>query len=429
VSRTLAALGGEKEMVAALNTQINVDSRIEDDLHYLTILGQVKGEWTVWDTQHVVNWLLNLEEKIARDRIPRDQNWPLRLEEILEALGRANPEIAEGLLSHPKFGRPEHLLFIKPLGISPAVAAIEFLKAAKNDPNYAWTPGLIRLLDSLSLTITRPVLIRLWERQHLRDTILRLLASDPEPGDQPKFLIGFASLDSEVVQSCARALTKLSPSPGPTELIAALKALRRLTPEDKTTREAIVSLLRKRSGEAFAPDPKLWTDWATKKYPDIVKLLATNDGFDPVAWKRRELGIPWDKGDVPRGRLVFTKATCASCHDGGRAMGPSLLGVAKRFSRDDLLTAILEPSKDVSPRYRPTRLTTLDDKVYVGMIVYEATDGVILQTNPDTVIRIAGDNIAAKRTVDISLMPAGLLDKLTDPEVADLFAYLRLQDK
>jgi putative heme-binding domain-containing protein len=106
-------------------------------------------------------------------------------------------------------------------------------------------------------------------------------------------------------------------------------------------------------------------------------------------------------------------------------MGPSLQGVSKRFSRDDLLTAILEPSKDVSPRYRPTRLTTIDDKVYIGMIVYEANDGVILQTGPDAVVRISGTNIASKRTIDVSLMPAGLLDKLDDLEIADLFAYLK----
>ncbi len=429
VSRTLAALGGGKEMVTQFATRINAKSSVEDDIHFLAAIGLVEHEWSYKDTLHIVHWLLSLEEKVARDWVTRDQNWPLRLEEILEVLGRSNPAIAEKLVKHYAFGCPEHLLFVKPLGISRSAAAKKFHEAADNDPNYAWTPGIIRLLDSLPLTVTRPVLLKLWDRQQLRDTILKLLASDPEPRDQPKFLVGLASLDPEVVQSCARSLTKLSPSSGPTELVATLKALRKLAPEDKTTREAIASLLRKRSGEAFAPDPKLWTDWATKKYPGIVKLLATNDGFDPAAWKKREQVIPWDKGDAPRGRLVFTKATCASCHDGGRAMGPSLLGVAKRFSRDDLLTAILEPSKDVSPRYRPTRLSTLDDKVYVGMIVYEATDGIILQTNPDTVIRIAGDNVASKRTVDISLMPAGLLDKLTDTEVADLFVYLKSQDK
>lgn len=431
VFRTLVALGlGNEDRIAmAILDHINENSTIESDIHYLALLSQLKTEWPNWDTQQIVNWLLNLEEKIDRDWVPRDQNWPLRLEEILEALGRANPAIAEHLISHYAFGRPEHLLFVKPLGIPPSAAAKKILEAAQNDPSYAWTSGHVRLLGSLSLSATRPTLLKLWEHQHLRDAILKLLAGEPKTEDQPKLLTGLASFDPEVVQVCANALAKLAPLQDPTEIAAAIKALRKLVPEDKATRAAIVSLLRKRSGEAYSPDPKLWIEWATKKYPEIVKLLATNDSFDSVAWKKRETNIPWDKGDATRGRAVFAKATCASCHDGGRAMGPSLLGVAKRFSRDDLLTAILEPSKDVSPRYRPTRLTTNDDKVYVGMIIYEATDGIILQTNPDTVIRIAGGNIASKRTIDVSLMPAGLLDKLADGEVADLFAYLKSNDK
>jgi putative heme-binding domain-containing protein len=167
----------------------------------------------------------------------------------------------------------------------------------------------------------------------------------------------------------------------------------------------------------------------TKNEPDVAKQLAVADGFDPVAWKQREVAIPWDQGDITRGRAAFAKASCAACHDTGRAIGPSLLGIGKRFGRDDLLTTILQPGKDVSPRYRPTRVTTVDDQVFIGMVVYEATDGVILQTDADTTVRVAGDKIASKKSVDASLMPAGLLDKLTDAEVADLFAYLKSLDE
>ena len=155
-----------------------------------------------------------------------------------------------------------------------------------------------------------------------------------------------------------------------------------------------------------------------------AKLNAT-DGFDLAAWKKREPGIPWNEGDATRGRAVFVKATCAACHDGGGAIGPSLAGVSKRFGRDDLLTAILQPSRDVANRYRPTRIATKDEKVHIGMIVYEAISGVILQTSPDAVVRIDGGQIESQKTLDLSLMPAGLIEKLTDREIADLIAYLR----
>jgi putative heme-binding domain-containing protein len=429
IARTLVLLGGTEYTVMLLTGQISSTSSIESDIHYLALLGQVNEEWSNRDTRIVVNWLLKLEEKVTRDWVTRDQNWPLRVEEILEALGRANPDIAERLLNRYEFGRPEHLLFVKPLGMPRVAAAKKFLAAAENDSNYSWTPGLIRLLDGLSLRVTRPVLLKLWDRPQLRDAILRLLADVPELDDRPRFIQGLGSFDPEIVRLCAGSLAKLSTTFDAIELAESIRALRRAVPEDTATRLSLISLLRKRTGETFSPDPKLWLEWATKKYPGIVKLLDARDGFDLSAWKKREAGIPWEKGDAFRGLSVFTRASCASCHDGGRAMGPSLQGVAKRFSRQDLLTAILEPSKDVSPRYRPTRVTTGDEKVFTGMIVYEATDGILLQTGPDSVIRIAGENIASKRTLEVSLMPAGLLDKLSDLEVADLMAYLKSPDE
>ena len=429
VERTLFALGDDRVRLAFQASRLDDNSSVESDVHYLAILTRSGGELMNWQTRRIVECLLNLEDKVAREWVTRDQNWPLRLEEILEALGQSHPEIAEILLKDYRFGRPEHLLFVKALGITSTEAAKKFLNAAENDPNYAWTPGIVRLLQSLSLSHTRPVLRKLWDRPNLRDAIVLALSEGPEQDDRAKFVYGLGSLDPAVVHLSALALAKLNATSEPTELAAAIKALRKLAPEDKATREAIASLLKKMSGETFPADPKPWTEWAMRKYPEVLKLLNSNDGFDPAAWKKREENIPWNNGDPTRGRATFIKASCAACHDGGRAMGPSLQGVAKRFSRDDLLTAVLQPSKDVSPRYRPTRVTTADDKVIIGMVIYDATDGLILQTNADTVIRIAGENIASKRVVDVSLMPAGLLDKLTDAEVADLFAYLRAPEE
>ena len=199
-------------------------------------------------------------------------------------------------------------------------------------------------------------------------------------------------------------------------------------PDDKANtavRTELVALLQKYSGEKIGADAKAWAAWVVKNDPLTEKMLNAADGFDATAWQKRLSGIDWAKGDSDRGRTAFTKATCAACHAGGRAVGPSLLGISKRFGRDDLLTAILQPSKDVSPRYRPTRVVTTDDKAYTGILIYEATDSVILQTSARTPrSRIAGAAIASMKQVEVSLMPTGLIDKLTDAEIADLLAYL-----
>jgi putative heme-binding domain-containing protein len=167
----------------------------------------------------------------------------------------------------------------------------------------------------------------------------------------------------------------------------------------------------------------------TSAYPDLVKKLGGADGVDMEAWRKRLAAIDWDAGDSNRGKAVFARANCAACHSGSQAMGPDLSGVAGRFSRDDLFTAILQPSKDISPRYRTTQIETSDGRTYQGLIVYEAVDGLILQTGPAETVRLPGSKIESKRLTAISMMPPGLLDRLADSEIADLYSFLKSLSK
>src|SRR6185437_12038315 len=162
------------------------------------------------------------------------------------------------------------------------------------------------------------------------------------------------------------------------------------------------------TGRKFA-GADAWSKWYAGKYPDRAARLAGADGVDVTAWDKRLAALDWSAGDAGRGRQVFTRASCASCHSGASALGPDLHGVAGRFSRADLFTAILQPSKDVPPRYRTTAVTTTDGKSYQGIVVYEATDGVILQTGAATTVRVPGPRIAERRLTATSLMPTGLL--------------------
>ncbi|MBY0459811.1 MAG: c-type cytochrome, partial [Gemmataceae bacterium] len=378
------------------------------------------------DVQRAGKALLGLSAKSLRDGHAQDRHWPLRVAEVAEALHKTSPELAKWMLDAPDFGLPEHLLFVGPLKLDRAEAARKFVAKAKGDPKYQWTGGAVELLGALPRKDTDALLLDLWKQGGLEDAVLRVLALDPQPADRAKLAVGLKSLDAGLVRACAEALAKFPPADAKEVALQGVRALKRF-PDPKTdaaTRAAVVAMLERVTGAKPGADEKAWAAWLVKTYPESAKSLDATDGFDAEGWKKRLAGIDWARGDSEKGRAAFTKASCAACHDGGRAVGPSLLGVAKRFSRDDLLTATLQPSKDVPPRYRPTRITTTDDKSYTGIIVYEATDGVILQTGADTTVRIAGADVATKKQVEVSLMPAGLLDKLTDAEIADLLAYL-----
>ncbi|HEY3787847.1 MAG TPA: hypothetical protein VGL71_03285, partial [Urbifossiella sp.] len=420
ISGGIASAAGKDDaelyyIAAWMSRNLNKDSTVESDIHYLAALGRLHP-FTLRDAEAPMAYaLLEADKKLLKQRVVPDNNWPRRFEELCAALIPRHNYLTSNLARSPNsIGRPAHLPIIKYLKLTDPEKALLVWNAAQGE-DYPWTAGVIQAIAFLPNDTLRPKLLKLWERGGLEDAILPILAKEPQEEDAAKFMVGLRSMNPEVVKLSAAALNKLPPREDKADLVAAILALRRL-PDDKTTvnsRSAILSLLKDRSGQSLT-DAKAWSEWFATKYPGLAAKLNASDGFDPVAWKKREAAIPWAEGDPIKGRTAFTKATCAACHDGGGAVGPSLSGVAKRFSRDDLLTAILQPSKDVSPRYRPTRLATTDGKAYLGMIVYEAVSGVMLQTGPDAVVRIAGDQIESQKPLDTSLMPASLLDKLND---------------
>ena len=81
----------------------------------------------------------------------------------------------------------------------------------------------------------------------------------------------------------------------------------------------------------------------------------------------------------------------------------------------------------MSPLLRSTRIVTTAEKAYTGIIIYEATDGVILQTGcgHHCASRHDADIASKKKQMEVSLMPTGLIDALSDAGCrADLLARL-----
>ena len=173
------------------------------------------------------------------------------------------------------------------------------------------------------------------------------------------------------------------------------------------------------------PSGDLWIDWEayyknTLEPECFAKLPLPPSTFD---WRSLLTAANAVPGDAKRGQLIYQEK-CALCHGGQSSLGPSLSGVAKRFSRDDLSVAIFEPSRTIPDRYRSLRILTTDGEIFTGMIVYTAADGTTLQTATGEIVRVNKDNIEDQGYSTESLMPAGLLNEKTPAEVADLYAFL-----
>lgn len=445
------------------------NKRLEDDLHYLIVLALCPGERTEEVTRQTAAALANLHFKLALGQMTPSRNWPQRVNEILAELLKHDPRLAAAIVEDAKFRLPTQSLLAMQLPQEQKLAAArKFLRLITTDEATLglggvadleevatrWTAELVELVAQLPPEESLPALREQWEDFLLRDDLALVLAKQHDPADRHRLLEALSSVQPHVVEAVANALAQL-PAPESkhqaivgAELLPVFTALRQasLSPSSGNVRQALSKLLTAWSGQrieiaepnlggeklpeaaqqqaiqvAYAP----WFDWFAKQHPDAAAKLTSLGGESGAEWAKRIATIDWDSADVARGKLVFEKRSCAKCHSGQNRLGPDLAGAAGRFSRNDLLAAVIDPSRDVSPLYQTTQIVTGGGKVYQGLIVYESPEGTLLQTTPDTTIRIAGEEILAMRKSRQSLMPVGLLNGATDAELADLLAYLK----
>ncbi len=400
-----------------------------EDIHYLIVLARLRAPRTDATTKRVVEALLALDRKLDERQAARDRNWPLRIAELHAGLAQRDPNLNRTLLTHPSFGRPDHVVFCRAGGIDRAAAAERFLAVAQRSDSFTWSAELIAVLAELPPSRSLPLLRKLWGEHGLDEVILPHLARHATPIDQGRLLQGLVSANLRSLSVALEALEKL---PLPTdaarqeEAFALARALRQLAPgkEEEQLRPRLLARLGKLARRTFTNSDAALA-WVRSEFPTLADRLTNSDGVDVAAWSKRLARLDWNKGDLKKGQLVFTKASCAACHSGAAALGPDLRGVANRFSREDLFTAILQPSKEVSPRYRTTQLTTAAGKTYQGLIIYEAVDSLLMLTGPGESIRLAHPQIADRQLTTTSLMPAGLLDRLSDEEIVHLYSYLK----
>jgi putative heme-binding domain-containing protein len=257
-----------------------------------------------------------------------------------------------------------------------------------------------------------------------------VLAKHGRAEDRERLIEALGSMQPGVVRAAAVALVNLSKKNAtPIEIGKAVRALRGLAvrKSDVPTQQAVVKLISSWSGhkiEVKGPPDVPWVHWYMNRYPKEAALLPGLSGSNLASWKKRSAKIDWSAGDASRGELVFQRKNCFQCHGGDRRFGPDLRGAAQRFSRDDLLAAIIDPNKDISPAYRPTMIVTTSGKVHSGMVIYESPALTLLQTTPDTTVRVPQDELSLMQPGNTSFMPAGLLDDASDSDLADLYAYL-----
>ena len=134
-------------------------------------------------------------------------------------------------------------------------------------------------------------------------------------------------------------------------------------------------------------------------------------------------------GDAARGARIFARAElgCTACHGVGASqpgLGPDLGALGTAQTPEFILRAILEPQAEVKEGFMAWNLTLADGEELQGRLESSSADEVVLlDAATRKPLRLARSRIRSQTQAG-SIMPAGLVDALTEDELRDLLRHL-----
>lgn len=416
------------EIETLLLDQVTETSDPVEDIHYLICLARMMEDPKTSRLRRLVDGLMNARIKIEARELNVDKNWKIRMRELVSTLiGRF--QIPEMIADHPSIAEPANFYLIESLPKGQKeIARMQIADFALLNPGSISAEQVSFLAAAESNVYCG--LIRVFSDDHqLIDAVTSSLARNPIPEDRETFLQGFKSVNRRTWRYSAIGLRKLK-SQAPEDAILVFNKARTLGQEKPDQRIAselfrfLVERYQKSTPAVKEFDLNQWRDFLSIQHPQEFSAANFKTSSVSQSLKRIEK-IELGLGDESQGEVLFERLQCAQCHDGGNRLGPSLQGISNRFSGQDIMKAIVDPDAQIPARYRAEKILTADGEVIYGSIVYESTDGLVLTDRQNNTLRIDLHDVEDRATSDTSLMPSGLLDEISDQEVADLIRYVQ----
>lgn len=257
------------------------------------------------------------------------------------------------------------------------------------------------------------------EPADLRRAALAALATWNEPGLGTRLATALPGLPADLRPA---ALNTLLQRPGWVEAIGArLRA--GAWPEAALTRDLWDRLRTVPSLRTHVPG----TIPASLANPgDTPSRLATDPGARGEQ-ERIERVLRAAPGDPYAGEATYLER-CAGCHrlffKGGN-VGPDLTPY-QRDNLGTLLPSLLRPDAEIREGYQYLNVETRDGRSLGGFAVERDGQVLVLRGLDGQDVTLAATNIVTLQPAGRSLMPEGLLEGLTDAQLRNFFAYLRI---
>ncbi|MDB4621959.1 HEAT repeat domain-containing protein, partial [Rubripirellula sp.] len=275
----------------------------------------------------------------------------------------------------------------------------------------------------------------LWRTEPERRALVAMALAQKPDGDNWDYLVRSLNvLEDQTASAVIKALSSVDVATDDPMAIRQLILLGVRAEEKDASFEDVESLLEHWTGmqrpEKAANSMRPWQKWYAQANPDRVPAELPDPADSRWDFEQLVEYMDSDKGrfgDPAHGRTAFTKAKCAQCHqfgNYGEAIGPSLSGIGRRFTKREILESVLFPAHVVSDQYASKRVLTLDGRVITGLVSQRSDDNLELRDANNQVILIKEKEIDQILPSNSSIMPSGLLDDLTLQEISDMMAYM-----
>ena len=158
-----------------------------------------------------------------------------------------------------------------------------------------------------------------------------------------------------------------------------------------------------------------------------AKLLVESN----VAANRQKVLDAWRpvlemKGDATRGKEMF-RQHCAVCHklnDLGQDVGPNLATV-REWTGEAMLNSILDPNRQVEPKYLAYTATTGGGEAIFGIVAAESGNSITMKGLDGKERAVLRGDLKSLAGTGRSLMPDGFESAMSRQQMADLMQYLK----
>lgn len=311
-----------------------------------------------------------------------------------------------------------------------------------NDDNPEILVGALKLVSSLQLKGHENRLVQLM-RTHpspqARSEALKALGNTDYEQLAQVMRMGMGDSNAQVRRTAVGLISELPVSKeelpgvvnpifskgGTDEQQAVLQVLAKM-PADKS--EAVLINLLQQAGRGRIDDAVMLDliEAASNNGSQALKgqlAALENQGYGSGAYTETLYGGSWWDGQT-----VFTSnptAQCVRCHalnGSGGKVGPPLDNIGNILSREQILEALVEPSKRIAPGFGSVSLILTNGQEVTGLLEEENEEGLILRTSDAEPLEVAHSRIQSRRNLP-SAMPA-MGKMINKRELRDLIEYL-----